>query len=439
MLSFISRAARLPLALSVAALAACSDEPVGVTTPPKLTPHATAVAATIVTNKSGGTEVGSLRWAARQGWNIQFDPSLAGDTITLDSTLVVLGSATIEGPASKGITISGGGVRRVIHAPYGATLRNLTIKRGAGPDGSAIYADSGNLYLDHVTVSDNHGSSAAIHGNSISLFNTTVSGNTGDWYASGIAYAQNGFLALFNSTIAHNGPAAGIGWYPAGPYSATPSVYLRAAIISNNGQPQMNCRDSVGFYRDGMNLSSDNSCGTVRTLVADPLLGGLRDNGGPNMTEALNYRSPAVNAGVSCYPREDQRWVMRDAKCDIGAFEFTDFTTVTITIDPTTKVSATTGKALLTGTIRCTRNDTFRLALELHQDQKVSGQVVDVHSASDIPVACTTSAQPWSATMVLSDGEKFQMGAARATAQTFATPEWVTPAGLASAVRITRK
>jgi hypothetical protein len=99
-------------------------------------------------------------------------------------------------------------------------------------------------------------------------------------------------------------------------------------------------------------------------------------------------------------------------------------------------VNTATGKALLTGTIKCTRNDAFRLALELHQDQKVNGQAVDVHSASDIPVACTTSATPWSATMGLSDGQVFQAGAGRATAQTFGTPEWVTPAGATGAVKI---
>ena len=37
--------------------------------------------------------------------------------------------------------------------------------------------------------------------------------------------------------------------------------------------------------------------------------------------------------------------------------------------------------------------------------------------------------------MTLSDGA-WQNGAARATAQTFATPEWLTPAGAAGSVKI---
>ena len=140
--------------------------------------------------------------------------------------------------------------------------------------------------------------------------------------------------------------------------------------------------------------------------------------------------------GIGCFPQTDQRYIPRDAKCDVGAFEFNDFTKVTLTIDQAVKFNSTTKKAPLTGTIKCTRNETFRLALELHQDQKVNGQVVDVHSATDIPVTCTTAAKPWSGSMGLAAGEAFQQGAARATAATFQTPEWVAPASVASAVKI---
>ena len=91
----------------------------------------------------------------------------------------------------------------------------------------------------------------------------------------------------------------------------------------------------------------------------------LANNGGPNMTHAIPHTSPTFNKGIDCHWERDQRYVKRDAKCDVGAFEFNDFTDVTITVDPSVKVDAT-GKALLTGTIKCTRDDTFRLALELH-------------------------------------------------------------------------
>ena len=63
-------------------------------------------------------------------------------------------------------------------------------------------------------------------------------------------------------------------------------------------------------------------------------------------------------------------------------------------------------------------------------------QVADVHAASDVPIECTPVGGPWRAPMALTAGQAFQAGAARATANTYNTPEWVTPAGVASAVKI---
>lgn len=193
MLFSTSRSGRWPLALVLAALAACADDPVAPTTPPTLEPQASvanSINVAVVTNTSGGREVGSLRWAASQLPSlIQFDPSLAGATITLDSTLVLSGGTTLEGPADGGITISGGGGGRVIHAPVGGTLRNVGITGGYGPEGSAVFADDGILTLEHTTVWGNHGWNAAIYGHDVMLINSTVSGNTGEIGAAGIAYA----------------------------------------------------------------------------------------------------------------------------------------------------------------------------------------------------------------------------------------------------------
>ena len=188
------------------------------------------------------------------------------------------------------------------------------------------------------------------------------------------------------------------------------------------------------FY-EGKTISSDWSCGEVGITVADPKLLPLATNGGPTMTHAIPPTSPAFNAGVGCFVTVDQRYVPRDAKCDVGAFEFNDFTKVTITIDPAVRLDPATGRALLTGTVKCTHNETFALALELHQDQKVGKNVVDVHAASTTPVACGTTAQPWASNMTLTSGA-WLAGSARATANTYNTPEWVAPATAAAPVKI---
>jgi hypothetical protein len=62
----------------------------------------------------------------------------------------------------------------------------------------------------------------------------------------------------------------------------------------------------------------------------DPLLGPLRDNGGPTPTRALLGGSPAVDAGdPGACPATDQRGILRtwdgdndgQAICDVGAYE----------------------------------------------------------------------------------------------------------------------
>lgn len=449
MQSFTSRAGRWPLALSLATLAAlgaCSDEPVAPRNPSTLAPKAPALETgqvnVTVTNTSGGTDVGSLRWAAAQvnaggGGAIWIDASIAGATIALDAELTVESTMYIYAPVEGGIVISGKDQHRVISStgPF-LSLYNVTVTKGYAAAGSAISAVA--LALDNSNVQNNRGPGSAIFvQQTLYVGNGTVSNNATNGPA--IEYASGASVILDNSTIAYNSPGAGLGVSSYPSYST--KVTLRNSIISNNGSPQTNCASYFGFVYEGTNISNDWSCGEVGIVVADPLLMPLADNGGPVMTHAIPLQSPARNTGINCGWEQDARYVYRDAKCDVGAFEFNDWTKVTITIDPSVKVDAATGRALLKGTITCTRQDTFRLALELHQNQKVGKQVADIHSASDIPVQCATTAQPWSATMVLTDGETYQNGAARATAYTFQTPEWVTPAGVESAVKIsfTRK
>src|SRR3990172_5201050 len=74
----------------------------------------------------------------------------------------------------------------------------------------------------------------------------------------------------------------------------------------------------------GNNLQfPDATCG-AGIPMADPLLGPLRDNGGPTLTHALLPDSPAIDAANPAFcPAGDQRGVTRPqgVGCDIGAFE----------------------------------------------------------------------------------------------------------------------
>ena len=440
------RAGRWPLALTlvaVVALAACAEDPVAPKIPAAARP-AMAGAPTgefkflTVTNTSGGTDSGSIRWAAdriqQAGGVIRFAPALDGATITLLGPISADGPMYIEGLA-KGITLSGNYLYRVILGPSEnglVSLTNVTVTKGYSPDyASAIRATS--VYLSNSTVHDNRGPGSAIRVRyGFSATNSTISSNLVSGPA--VEYSQYAYATITNSTIAFNsGPGIGLHGPVDSGYQLL--VVLNNSILSNNGNAQ-NCLSTSGLRYEGRNISSDWSCGAVGIGIGNPQLMPLANNGGPTKTHAISYTSPAYNTGSSCFPTVDQRYVARDAKCDIGAFEFNDFTQIAITLDANTKVSTLTGKAIVTGTIKCTRNDTFMLSVELHQDQKKDGQIVDIHSVSHIPVNCTTTVRPWSATMTLLPGETWVRGAARVMTQTFQTPEWATPANKDGAVTI---
>ena len=440
--TFNARAGRWPLALSLlglAALAACADEPVAPKPSSNIAPGTPKLAweeiQVTVTNASGGGEVGSLQWAVAQVNEpgpatgvIVFDASLEGDTITLDTPLQAQRPVEIIGPA-KGITISGNDQHRVISGGTSLTLRNVTLTKGYGDYASAVVAPSLSLY--NTTVQDNRGAGSALAAqNLLRIVNSTISRNVVGKPA--VEYGSLAQVTIDNSTIAYNAPGAGIG--PSG-YPGVYNVTLRNSILANNGSPLQNCATYAGFGYQGTNVVNDWSCADVAITPSDPQLMPLARNGGPNMTHAIPHTSPAYNTGVNCSQTTDQRYVARDAKCDVGAFEFNDLTKVTITIDATVRLDAGLGYGLLTGTMKCTREETIPLALELHQDQKAGKVVIDVHAAATTQVACSPTTTTWARKMFLSEGT-WQAGAARATATTYNTAEWVAPAAVTGGVRL---
>ena len=434
-----SRAGRWPLALTLLAVAACAEDP------PATAPHATRPSGQsldgnviLVTNASGANVPGSLRWAVSiaDGTSvINFDASLAGDTIPLTAPLEPFAFITIEGPATGGITLTTD-AGRVIRLRQGGVLRNLTFSGGSDGPGSAILTQ-GPLLLEHSTVSDNHGSGAAIHGHEITLVNSTVSGNSGYGAASAISIASSGQLVLTNSTVARNEGAPSIGWLtsPGG----APLVTLSNSILASDGTSTRNCGDWLQLAYYGMNISSDDSCGTSSALrIADPMLLGLADNGGPTATEGLHHQSPALNAGVGCTVTVDQRYVARGTTCDVGAFEFMDFTVVTLTIDANGLTGTPNGSATLTGTVQCSRaGDQFGVVVDLQQEQRVGKTTTLVRGGGGVGVTCSTEAQAWSAVVTPTAGG-FVTGSAAAAAITNNVPVWVEPIQTSRTVKLVR-
>jgi hypothetical protein len=276
--TFAPRAGRWTLALTIGALvilealAAAADESAPpAASPLVLAPPDTAAGDVItVTSASGGTERGSLRWALRRSTGqkiIRFDPALTGATITLDSTLNVARYVTIEGPKEGGITLSGGGVRRVMYVAEGAHLKNLTITDGSDPVFGAGIHSYGPLLIENVALHANKaGNAAGIYAEQVTLINSTITENTADALASGISYDMEAGLTLINTTVARNGPAPGIRGH--GNPSGKAPVYLKNAIIAGNGAPPNNCWfPAETFIRIGTNIADDLTCGNATQMV----------------------------------------------------------------------------------------------------------------------------------------------------------------------------
>jgi beta-glucanase (GH16 family) len=172
------------------------------------------------TNDSGS---GSLREAidvvAPDG-TIDFDPALAGGTITLTSgPLLVSGKIlTIDGSGAPGLTISGGGVDRVFIIDPGATanISYLTIADGYGWQLAGGILNNGTLSLDHITVSGNtmetdagdfwQGGGGVYNGEgaTFDLIDSSVVNNTADWSGGGVYSFFNTTSTIVRSTISGN-------------------------------------------------------------------------------------------------------------------------------------------------------------------------------------------------------------------------------------------
>ncbi|HEY74117.1 MAG TPA: PKD domain-containing protein, partial [Thermoflexia bacterium] len=158
----------------------------------------------------------------------------------------------------------------------------------------------------------------------VGMINSTLSSNDADdgvnFYnaATGAALLRHSMLAVSNMQVATN-------IYNAN--AAAGSVDVGSTILS---APAASPQCTGDITSSDYNLRHGGLCFAAtgaHDVVGDPLLGALRDNGGPTLTRDLGAGSPAVNAGppeAACVVTVDQRGKARpiDANCDIGAIEY---------------------------------------------------------------------------------------------------------------------
>lgn len=192
--------------------------------------------------------------------------------------------------------------------------------------GGGIYNNDGSL---HVRASTFSGNSATHSGGGIhSSYWTTVSNST--FYGNSAGYAGGGIcnwgslgawtaLTVTNSTLSDNSSLRGGGIYN----DFSNSLRLENTIVANS-LTGSNCSGPI--TGDGNLSYPDASCPGSN---ADPMLGPLRDNGGPTHTMEPGLASPAIDAGNDAVCQtdpvggHDQRGVVRPVglHCDIGAVE----------------------------------------------------------------------------------------------------------------------
>ena len=228
---------------------------------------------------------------------------------------------------------SGSGVQNLSAA---VTIINTTISGNSAEEGGGIYTGGGklpgNLTVINSTISGNFASSdgggIASGFSGLTIVNSTISGNSvgdpdygdGGGIASGYGVVPPA-LTITNSTVSGNS-AATCGGVCGG------TVEIGNTILNANASG--NIDGTVTSH--GYNISSDDGGGLLTgpgdQINTDPLLGPLRDHGGPTLTHVPLRGSPAIDAGDPGFtppPDHDQRgacfYRVFGGRIDVGSVE----------------------------------------------------------------------------------------------------------------------
>lgn len=164
--------------------------------------------------------LGSLRWAienAPNGSTITFAPRLRGTILLTGGDLQFVKNLTLLGPGADVLAISGGERGYIVHVTHDASvsITGLAFKdskfRGNSP---SFITNEGKLILSKSMVSNNwlysdsrlaseKGGGGIYNAGTLSLIDSTVSGNTARGGSGGGIYSL-GMLMLTNTTVANN-------------------------------------------------------------------------------------------------------------------------------------------------------------------------------------------------------------------------------------------
>lgn len=241
------------------------------------------------------------------------------------------------GGISNGVDSVGG----IVQIDTTEISQNISVNVSNNPIGGGILNDGGSLSITRSLLAANQSSSngggLGIETGTVTVSNTTFSGNLVVNGIGGGLYAANSDVILINNTITNNAASTG-----SGAATISSSVVVQNTIIAGNvgtspdvdgtfisqGHNVIGNGDGPSGFTDGTN---DDQVGSgVEPL--DPRLDVLADNGGFTLTHALFNDSPALDFGVDipqpgfgivAQPVTDQRGAPRSLGTapDVGAYE----------------------------------------------------------------------------------------------------------------------
>ncbi len=211
------------------------------------------------------------------------------------------------------------------------TISGNSVGKTGGPSdvGGGVYTymdggkTPGGLTVINSTISGNfassYGGGIACGTSGLTIINSTISGNSAGAYGGGIVGGSFG-LMIVNSTVSGNSAATCGG--------VCGEVEIANTILNANASG--NIDGTVTSH--GYNISSDDGGGLLTgpgdQINTDPLLGPLRDHGGPTLTHVPLRGSPAIDAGDPSFtppPDHDQRGAcflrVFGGRIDVGSVE----------------------------------------------------------------------------------------------------------------------
>ena len=281
----------------------------------------------------GGIEVNGVTFDATNtlvtGNSVRSDSFFGGGGIAVNVFVSLPVKATLTNcNVSNNSAATGGGISSFseLHLVKCTVSGNSATTDGGGIFSAAgLYNDS-TLELRNSTVS---GNVAGIQGqegfgggifnvgasltSTVILVNSTLSGNSATTFGGGIdnagIYGGAGVVTVMNSTLSGNSAETGGGIFTETFEGGNATVDLSNTIINAGASGSNFYVDSGTITSLGYNLSSDAAGGDSRKAPGgllngpgdirntNPMLGPLKDNGGPTMTHALMNKSAAIDAG----------------------------------------------------------------------------------------------------------------------------------------------